>query len=77
MRLQEVSATNVKKTRSIAGRVVKMIMEEIKNLNLKDSGIDAERRHFSVILTAIQQRADKAFMKKVSNRMDSNNARIK
>ena len=54
-----------------------MIMEEIKNLNLKDSGIDAERRHFSVILTAIQQRADKAFMKKVSNRMDPNNARIK
>ena len=77
MRLQEVSATNVKKTRSIAGRVVKMIMEEIKNLNLKDSGIDAERWHFSAILTAIQQRADKAFMKKVSNRMDSNNARIK
>ena len=77
MRLQEVSATNVKKTRSIAGRVVKMIMEEIKNLNLKGGGIDAERRHFSVILTAIQQRADKTFMKKVSNRMDPNNARIK
>ena len=45
MRLQEVSATNVKKTRSIAGRVVKMIMEEIKALDLKDSGIDAERRY--------------------------------
>ena len=77
MRLQEVNATNVKKTRSIAGRVVKMIMEEIKNLDLKNGGIDAERRYFSAILTAIQQKADKTFMKKVSNRMEPNNARIK
>ena len=66
MKLNEVRSINVNKTRSIAGRVIKVLFNELDKAQIE--GPADKRRYLHVILRALEQRGDAIVARELRNK---------
>ena len=66
MKLNEVRATNVNKTRSIAGRVIKVLFNELDKAQIE--GPADKRRYLHAILQSLEQRGDAIVARELRNK---------